>query len=125
MKKSTLAIIPARGGSKRIPQKNIKSFHGKPLILYSIEKAILSKLFDKIIISTDDDEIIKTVSGYDVEIPFKRPKELSDDYTKTDDVINHAIEYLESKGEQYDCICVIYATAPLMDIKYFPNPKNF
>ena len=117
-KNKAIAIIPARGGSKRIPRKNIKDFYGKPLIAYSIEVALSSKLFDKIIVTTDDEEIATIAREYGVEVPFIRPKELSDDFTATQDVISHAVEYLESIGEKYDYLCTIYATAPLLQVKY-------
>ena len=123
-----VAIIPARGGSKRIPRKNIKDFHGKPLIAYSIEVALKSELFDKVIVSTDDEEIAKIAKNYGAEIPFIRPKELSDDFTGTGAVVNHAIEYLKQNGEEFDFICTIYATAPFLDEKYlirgFEKLKN-
>ena len=123
-----VAIIPARGGSKRIPQKNIKDFHGKPLIAYSIEVALKSGLFDKVIVSTDDEEIAKIAKNYGAEIPFIRPKELSDDFTGTGAVVNHAIEYLKQNGEEFDFICTIYATAPFLQEKYlieaFDKLKN-
>lgn len=117
-KKNAIAIIPARGGSKRIPKKNIKDFFGKPLIAYSIEAALASKLFEKVIVSTDDEEIAKIAIKYGAQVPFLRPKELSDDFTVTADVINHAIKYLESQGESYEYICTIYATAPLLQKDY-------
>lgn len=113
-----VAIIPARGGSKRIPRKNIKDFHGKPLIAYSIEVALSSKLFDKVIVTTDDEEIATIARQYGAETPFIRPKELSDDFTGTADVINHALNYLEQQGEHYDYVCTIYATAPLLQKEY-------
>lgn len=81
--KKAIAIIPARGGSKRIPRKNIKDFFGKPLIAYSIEVALKSKLFDKVIVSTDDEEIAKIAVEYGAVVPFLRPKELSDDFIGT------------------------------------------
>ncbi len=118
MKNSSIAIIPARGGSKRIPRKNIKDFHGMPLITYSIKVALKSKLFDKVIVSTDDEEIAKIAMEYGAVVPFLRPKELSDDFTGTGAVINHALEYLKSVGENYDFVCTIYATAPFLDEKY-------
>jgi len=118
MKKNAIAIIPARAGSKRIPRKNIKDFHGKPLIAYSIEVALKSKLFDKVIVSTDDEEIASIAKKYGAEVPFLRPKELSDDFTGTAEVINHVVNYLESKGEYYEYICTIYATAPFLQSKY-------
>ena len=113
-----VAIIPARGGSKRIPRKNIKDFYGKPLIAYSIEVALASKLFDKVVVSTDDEEIAKIAKEYGAVVPFLRPKALSDDFTGTEDVINHTIEYLENQGENYEYVCTIYATAPLLQKKY-------
>ncbi len=114
----SIAIIPARGGSKRIPRKNIKDFFGKPLIAYSIEAALESKLFDKIIVSTDDAEIAEIAKKYGADIPFMRPKELSDDFTGTDDVTNHALEWFREKGETFEFVCTIYATAPLLQSKY-------
>ncbi|MFW2379728.1 pseudaminic acid cytidylyltransferase [Aliarcobacter butzleri] len=113
-----VAIIPARGGSKRIPKKNIKNFHGKPLIAYSIEVALKSKLFDKVVVSTDDEEIAKVAKEFGAEVPFLRPKELSDDFTGTGAVINHAINFLKEQGENIDFVCTIYATAPLLQEKY-------
>jgi pseudaminic acid cytidylyltransferase len=113
-----IAIIPARGGSKRIPRKNIKDFHGKPLIAYSIETAVNSNLFEKVIVSTDDEEIAKVAREYGANVPFIRPSELSDDYTGTGDVVNHAIEFLKNNGEEYDYICTIYATAPMLQTKF-------
>ncbi len=114
----TVAIIPARGGSKRIPRKNIKDFHGMPLIAYSIKVALKSKLFDKVIVSTDDEEIATIAREYGASVPFIRPIELSDDFTGTGAVVNHALEYLKSVGEIYDFVCTIYATAPFLDEKY-------
>ncbi len=113
-----IAIIPARGGSKRIPRKNIKAFFGKPLIAYSVEVALKSNLFAKVIVSTDDEEIAKIAKEYGAEVPFIRPKELSDDFTGTEDVVRHAVEFLEQQGERYDFVCTIYATAPLLQEKY-------
>ena len=113
-----IAIIPARGGSKRIPKKNIKDFFGKPLIAYSIEVALASKLFDKVIVTTDSQEIAKIAQEYGAEVPFIRPAELSDDFSGTSDVINHAIKYLQEQGETYEYICTIYATAPLLQKEY-------
>jgi pseudaminic acid cytidylyltransferase len=118
MKEKCIAIIPARGGSKRIPRKNIKLFHGKPLIAYSIEAALKSELFDKVIVTTDDEEIASIAKKYGADVPFIRPKELSDDFTNTKDVIDHALSYFEERGERYDYECTIYATAPLLQSKY-------
>ncbi|MFA6196738.1 MAG: pseudaminic acid cytidylyltransferase [Sulfurimonas sp.] len=115
---NAVAIIPARGGSKRIPKKNIKDFFGKPLIAYTIEVALKSKLFEKVIVSTDDEEIAKIAKEYGAEVPFMRPKELSDDFTGTTDVVNHTVDYLESLGERCEYICTLYATAPLLQEQY-------
>lgn len=116
--KNAVAIIPARGGSKRIPRKNIKLFHGKPLIAYSIGAALKSNLFDKVIVSTDDEEIAKIAVEHGAIVPFIRPIELSDDFTGTGAVISHALEYLNEQGENYDFACTIYATAPFLQQKY-------
>ncbi|MFY9143265.1 pseudaminic acid cytidylyltransferase [Sulfuricurvum sp.] len=109
-----IAIIPARGGSKRIPRKNIKSFCGKPIIAYSIEAAQKSGLFDRIVITTDDEEIAELARSYGAEVPFMRPKELSDDHTATIPVIAHAIQTLQDQGSIIDAACCIYATAPFI-----------
>ncbi|MDX9814024.1 MAG: pseudaminic acid cytidylyltransferase [Sulfurimonadaceae bacterium] len=115
---NSVAIIPARGGSKRIPKKNIKLFHGKPLIAYSIEVAIKSKLFSKVIVSTDDEQIAKVAKEYGADVPFLRPLELSDDFTGTGAVINHAVEFLQNSNKKIDFVCTIYATAPFLEEKY-------
>ena len=111
-----LAVIPARGGSKRIPRKNIKLFCGKPVIAYSIETALESKLFDHVIVSTDDDEIAEVAQQYGADIPFKRPAELSDDFTGTNAIVKHAIEWFADYNITE--ACCIYATAPLLTAKY-------
>jgi len=113
-----IAIIPARGGSKRIPRKNINFFLGKPIIAYSIKTAIDSKLFDKVIVSTDDKEIARVSKKYGAEVPFFRPKELSDDFTSTNDVVKHTINWLIEKGIKVNNVCCIYATAPFVKRKY-------
>lgn len=115
-----IAIIPARGGSKRIPRKNIKLFAGLPIIAYSIKAAQESGLFDRIIVTTDDEEIADIARAFGAETPFMRPKELSDDHTATIPVIAHAIETIEQDGIKIDAACCIYATAPFVraeDIK--------
>lgn len=113
-----LCIIPARGGSKRIPKKNIRDFCGKPIIAYSIEAALSSKCFDKVIVSTDDDAIAAVAKTYGADVPFVRPVELSGDYTGTNDVIKHAIRWFEDRGELFSYVCCIYATAPFVGKKY-------
>jgi pseudaminic acid cytidylyltransferase len=109
-----LCVIPARGGSKRIPRKNIKEFCGKPMIAWSIEAAIKSACFDRIIVSTDDEEIASVAIRYGAEIPFMRPAQLADDYTGTTAVITHAIEWQNSCGEVASKVCCLYATAPFV-----------
>lgn len=116
--KKAVAIIPARGGSKRIPRKNIKDFFGKPLIAYSIKTALKSNIFDKVIVSTDDEEIASIVKEYGADVPFIRPKELSDDFSGTGAVVSHALNWLKENGEDYEYVCTIYATAPLLQEKY-------
>ncbi len=110
-----LAVIPARGGSERIPKKNIKQFCGKPIMAFSIEAALKSGVFDKIIVSTDDDSIARVALNYGAEVPFKRPHTLSDEYTGTLPVVQHAIEWYEEKGVYFEKICCIYATAPFIN----------
>jgi pseudaminic acid cytidylyltransferase len=106
-----LAVIPARGGSKRIPRKNIKLFGGKPMIAWSIEAAIQSGCFDRIIVSTDDLEIAEVAKAYGADVPFMRPAELSDDHTGTIPVIAHAVTWQGQHGEAAAEVCCIYATA--------------
>lgn len=107
-----IAIIPARGGSKRIPRKNIKNFLGKPIIAYSIEAARDAGCFERIIVSTDDNEIAETAKKYGAEAPFIRPDNISDDYASTLDVLAHAITVLNLPTSTR--VCCIYATAPLI-----------
>lgn len=109
-----LAIIPARGGSKRIPRKNIKPFGGKPMIAWSIEAARLSSCFDRIIVSTDDAEIAEVARAHGADVPFMRPPELSDDHTGTIPVIAHAIEWMKTHAAPVELACCLYATAPFV-----------
>ncbi|MBK3866153.1 pseudaminic acid cytidylyltransferase [Pseudomonas stutzeri] len=109
-----VAVIPARGGSKRIPRKNIKSFCGKPMIAWSIEAAMQSGCFDQIIVSTEDHEIADVARAYGALTPFLRPQELADDYSPTAAVITHAVEWLNHNGMSPHSVCCIYATAPFI-----------
>lgn len=109
-----LAIIPARGGSKRIPRKNVKPFCGKPMIAWSIEAARRCGCFDHVIVSTDDDEIADVARSYGAEVPFRRPAELSDEYTGTLPVVAHAIAWMAEHVASVDYACCIYATAPFV-----------
>jgi pseudaminic acid cytidylyltransferase len=109
-----IAIIPARGGSKRIPGKNIKEFAGRPIIEYSIDAARQSGLFDRIIVSTDCERIAEVAKSAGAEVPFVRPAELSDDHTPTVPVLKHAVDWLQADGGQIDYFCCIYPTAPFI-----------
>jgi N-acylneuraminate cytidylyltransferase len=109
-----LAVIPARGGSKRIPRKNIKVFGDKPMIAWSIEVAIASRLFDHVIVSTDDAEIADVSKAHGAIVPFMRPAELSDDHTETSAVVAHAINWWQSQIATPELVCCIYATAPFI-----------
>lgn len=110
----TIAIITARGGSKRIPRKNIKDFCGKPIIAYSIENAIKSKMFEEIMVSTDDEEIAQVAKKYGARIPFMRSHENSDDYASTADVICEVLGMYKKQGIFFESFCCIYPTAPLI-----------
>lgn len=121
---SVVAVIPARGGSKRIPHKNIKPFCGKPMIVYSIEAAKNAGIFDRIIVSTDSKEIALIAKEFGAEIPFMRPAELADDFAGTDAVILQALKRLMEDGEKIYYICCIYATAPFVKAKYIIKGYN-
>ncbi len=108
------AIIPARGGSKRIPSKNIRLFVGKPMIAYSIEAARQSGVFDLVIVSTDSPEIAEVAQKYGAEAPFLRPAEISGDHVATAPVLLHALNWLEGKNYPVERLCCIYATAPFV-----------
>jgi N-acylneuraminate cytidylyltransferase len=107
-----LAVIPARGGSKRIPRKNIREFAGKPIIAWSIEAARVAGCFDRILVSTDDEEIAAVARDHGAEAPFTRPAELADDYVGTVPVIANAVRWQEEQGDALAAACCIYATAP-------------
>ena len=109
-----IAVIPARGGSKRIPHKNIKSFYGKPMVAYAIVAALSSKAFDRVIVSTDDVEIAEVAKAYRAELPFIRPPELADDHTPTVPVIAHAIRTCDELGWNVQDVCCIYPVVPFI-----------
>lgn len=121
---ANIAIIPARGGSKRIPRKNIKDFLGKPIIAYSIETAIQSSLFDEVMVSTDDDEIAEIAKKYGAKVPFLRSKKNSDDMASTSDVISEVLGEYEILNKQFDFACCIYPTNPLMTIRRLIESKK-
>jgi pseudaminic acid cytidylyltransferase len=111
---TSVAIIPARGGSKRIPRKNIREFCGKPLMAWPIEVVLKSSLFERVIVSTDDPEVSEIANQYGAETPFLRPAELADDYVGTSPVVAHAINKLVELGAKFDRACCVYPTAPLL-----------
>ncbi|WP_294283383.1 pseudaminic acid cytidylyltransferase [uncultured Chryseobacterium sp.] len=113
--KSNLCIIPARGGSKRIPGKNIKKFLGKPIIAYSVEAAMNSKMFSEIMVSTDDDEIGEIAKKYGASVPFMRSPKNSDDFATTMDVLAEVTESYQKIGKTFENICCIYATSPFVN----------
>ncbi len=107
-----LGIIPARGGSKGIPGKNIKLLGGKPLLAYTVDAVKASKYLDKCILSSEDDQIIQTGINLGLEVPFKRPEELAEDHSKSLDVVKHAIDFFEKKNVHFDAICLLQVTSP-------------
>jgi len=111
---ANLCIIPARGGSKRIPRKNIKPFIGKPIIAYSIEAALASRLFDEVMVSTDDTEIAAIAKQYGAKVPFMRSEKNANDYATTIDVLNEIIDEYKARGVLYDNVCCIYPCAPFV-----------
>ena len=110
----SLAIITARGGSKRIPRKNIRPFCGKPILAYSIEAAIKSGMFDTVMVSTDDKEIAEIAESYGAEVPFFRSEKTSNDFATTNDVLLEVLAEYEARGEHFDLGCGIYPTAPFI-----------
>ncbi len=112
-----LAVIPARGGSKRIPRKNIKLFHGKPMIGYAIGAAIASDSFDRVVVSTDNEEIAHVAKEFGAEVPFVRPPELADDHTPTVPVIAHAVMACQNMGCDVKEVCCIYPGVPFISMK--------
>lgn len=114
---NNLCIIPARGGSKRIPRKNVKPFLGKPMLAYSIETANQTGLFDEIMVSTDDDEIVEVARQYGAKVPFKRSAETASDFATTADVLKEVLTQYQSLGKEFDNFCCFYATAPLVQSK--------
>lgn len=111
---SAIAIITARGGSKRIPRKNIKEFCGKPILAYSIEAALKSGLFDRVMVSTEDAEIAEIAEKYGAEVPFRRSEKTAGDFAATGDVLLEVLEEYRRRGERFDTICCIYPTAPFV-----------
>lgn len=119
-----LCIIPARGGSKRIPRKNIKEFHGRPIITYSIETALKSGLFKEVMVSTDCEEIKMISQKYGAEVPFLRSETNSNDFATTIDVVNEVVEVYRKMGQTFDEICVLYPCAPFVSATDLTNAKR-
>lgn len=115
--KRIISIIPARGGSKGVPRKNIKQLLGKPLIAWTIEVAKSSKYIDRVVVSTDDEEIAEKSKKYGAEVPFLRPNELATDDAKTIDVILHALNWLKTREDYYDFLVLLEPTSPLRDVE--------
>jgi pseudaminic acid cytidylyltransferase len=111
---STICVIPARGGSKRIPRKNIRLFAGRPMIAWSIAAARDAGIFDDVIVSTDDDDIAEVARAAGASVPFRRPDALANDVATTLEVVQHAVEWLASVGSSPDVVCCLYATAPFV-----------
>lgn len=121
---NNIAIITARGGSKRIPKKNIREFCGRPIIEYSIRAALESKLFDEVMVSTDSEEIAEISRQCGASVPFFRSEENSNDYAITADVINEVINEYEKLGKRFDTLCCIYPTAPFVTAKKLSDAYN-
>lgn len=112
MKKKSVAIITARGGSKRIPRKNVKEFLGKPILLYSIEAAIQSGIFDEVMVSTEDEEIMELALKAGAKVPFVRSQEAANDFSTTTDVLLEVLDSYKKIGEEFEYACCLYPTAP-------------
>lgn len=119
-----LCVIPARGGSKRIPRKNVKPFMGKPIIAYSIEAALQSGLFEEVMVSTDDEEIAETARKYGAKVPFMRSEETSNDFAGTDDVLLEVLDEYKKNGKEFDVLCCLYSTAPFVSSKRLVEAYN-
>lgn len=113
MNDEVFCLIPARGGSKRLERKNVQDLNGKPLIAHTIEVALSSGVFDRVIVSTEDDEIARIAEEYGADVPFTRPAELASDTTQVVDVTDHALEFVAEEDESYDHLAVLLPTTPL------------
>ena len=122
---SNVAIITARGGSKRIPKKNIRDFLGKPIIAYSISAALESRLFDEVMVSTDSSEIAEVAEKFGAKIPFLRSEKNSDDYSTTADVLHEVLTMYKERGKIFDLMCCIYPTAPFITAKKLLNAATY
>ena len=113
---SSICIITARGGSKRIPRKNVREFCGKPMLAYSVEAALESGIFDTVMVSTDDDEIAEVARSYGAEVPFMRSAATSNDYATTADVLREVLSEYGKRGTEFDTMCCLYPTAPFVRV---------
>jgi len=116
-----LGLIPARGGSKGVPNKNIKLLAGKPLLQYTVEAAKNSSYITRLVLSTDDDAIIKVAQDLDLEVPFKRPINLANDNTPTLPVIQHVLRFFIDKGIHFDAVCLLQVTSPFKTTKFIDD----
>lgn len=119
-----LGLIPVRGGSKGIPNKNRKLLNGKPLMQYTIEKALDSKLLSRVIVSSEDDVLTELGKSFGADVPFKRPANLSLDTTPTIEVVEHALEFLAKNGEHYDAVCLLQVTTPFRTLNEIDTAIN-
>ncbi len=119
-----LCVIPARGGSKRIPRKNVRSFLGAPVISYAIKAALESGVFDEVVVSSDDPEIIEMAKRFGATVPFVRPDHLSDDHTTTVEVLNHCLNWFESQGNIVQSLACIYPVNPFLTSSLLQNAHN-
>lgn len=119
-----LAIIPARGGSKRIPRKNVKPFLGKPMLAYSIEAALSTGLFDEVMVSTDDEEIAEVARQYGAKVPFMRTPATANDYATLADVMKEVLTEYKNRGQEFDNSCLILATCPMLQSQDISSAYN-
>lgn len=119
-----LCVITARGGSKRIPRKNVRSFCGQPIISYSIKAALESSIFDEVMVSTDDERIVSLALSNGANVPFIRSSKTSDDYATTTDVLLEVLEQYAERGRQFECVCCIYPTAPFVSARVLQRAWN-
>ena len=119
-----LAIIPARGGSKRIPRKNVKPFLGKPMLAYSIEAALATGLFDEVMVSTDDEEIAEVARQYGAKVPFMRNPATANDYATLADVMKEVLTEYKNRGQEFDNSCLILATCPMLQSQDISSAYN-
>ncbi|MGM0520198.1 MAG: cytidylyltransferase domain-containing protein [Campylobacterota bacterium] len=124
--KTFIAIVPARGGSKRLPRKNVLDLNGKPLIAWSIEAGLNSNYIDEVMVTTDDDEIVEVSKKYGANVPFKRPEKLADDYATRPEVIKHTIEFYQNElNKKFDYLIFLQPTSPLRDTADIDNAIEF